>query len=131
MKEIMSLSVNRLPPSANHIWKSSGNRRFKSAEYEAFAAEIEAELFRNRKTLNKLLFNKPLAVEMRFYSPIVLKRKCQTPNRRFGDWDNRIKAFQDAVFGIIGIDDVWVMEGHVFKRQAPRNTSIIKIFEVC
>lgn len=73
-----------LPPTANHIWKSSGKRRFLSSEYRAFKGMVALIVKRERvpRFGGKRM---AVAVELCF------------PNRRRCDISNRVKALEDAL----------------------------------
>ena len=72
------------PPTVNHIWKSSGHRRYLSKEYEAFLGMVAIIVKRERVTYYG---TKRLAVAI----------KLHWPNKRRGDIDNRVKAVLDSL----------------------------------
>lgn len=89
------------PPSTNHIWKSSGKRRFLSSEYVAFKGMVDFIVKRERV---------PRIGEKRMAVAIEL---CG-PNRRKYDIDNRVKAILDALTASgVWEDDEQVDQLHV------------------
>ena len=72
------------PPTVNHIWQSSGKRRYLSKEYEAFLGMVGVIVEREKVPQ----FGKQrLSVAIRLH----------WPNKRRGDLDNRCKAILDSL----------------------------------
>lgn len=80
-----SIRINLpFPPTVNHIWKSSGHRRYLSKEYEAFLGIVGVIVGRERVPK---FGTKRLAVALELHGP----------NKRKYDIDNRVKAVLDAL----------------------------------
>ena len=95
------------PPTTNHIWKSSGKRRYLSSEYVAFKGLVDYIVKRERipKFGDKRM---AVAIEL-----------C-APNRRRVDIDNRVKAVLDAFTE----SHVWDDDSQVDQLHVKRGTIV-------
>lgn len=106
-----------MPPSTNRIWRTSGGRTYRSADYVTFLAEAQAACMVAR--LNNPT-SKPVELTMHFYMA-----------RKNGDVSNRIKALEDALKGFAFVDDLQVVALHAFRlMDAKRPRVEVEVREV-
>ena len=86
-----------MPPSTNRIWRTSGQRVYRSAEYVQFLNDVGM-------TCNIARLPAPTA------APVELRMKFYMA-RTNGDVTNRIKALEDALKGFCYVDDLQVVRG--------------------
>ena len=92
------------PPTVNHIWQSSGKRRYLSKEYEAFLGMVQVIVAR----AGIPRFDKQrLAVVIQLH----------WPNKRRGDIDNRVKAVLDSLGRCKVFDDDEQVDSLVITRE--------------
>ena len=92
------------PPTVNHIWQSSGKRRYLSKEYEAFLGMVQVIVAREKVPQ---FGKKRLAVEIGLY----------WPNKRRGDIDNRAKAVLDSLGRCKVFDDDEQVDSLMISRE--------------
>lgn len=95
------LELDMLPPSVNHLYKSTGGGRR--------ALTDEALTFRGLVAVT--LHGQPKPPEG---AELVLSVWLTYGNKRRQDADNRLKALSDALALALGYDDRRVMEWHVY-----------------
>lgn len=92
MSYLLSITLDGLPPTVNHLYRTGGRHRYKTAEgaayQEATAARMRAqwELF---PTLRR--------ARGPYLGPVALHIVMTSRTRRRWDLDNRIKAVQDCL----------------------------------
>lgn len=94
MSVLISVELEGIPPTVNHLYRSYRNRRYKTAagrEYQEHVTEILRREWKNRPPVT---------------SPVELRITFTTNDRRRWDVDNRVKALQDclSMAGIIKDD---------------------------
>jgi len=120
MKEIIKVNLLGLPPTVNHLYRTSRSGvRYKTAqgkEWQNTTAAIIAMAKTNRKP-----YSGDVALEVLF----------QTTDRRRWDLDNRVKALQDclAMAGVIE-DDRQIQRLHVERQAGPKTSTIVTVLEI-
>ena len=105
MRKLLHAIIPGLPPTVNHLYRTSGNnKRYKTREGKAWQNET-ALLFKAARR-EAAAYNGDVALDIVFH----------VADERRWDIDNRVKALQDCVemAGVIG-DDVHVEDVH-FRR---------------
>lgn len=117
-KKIITLELEGLPPTVNHMYKNSNGRRFKTKECRDYQGEISTEL--------KFLWGKPP-----YKGRVALNVKLITANRRRWDLDNRLKALQDCLqlAGVIK-DDSQIDCIFIERQYAKKNATILTLFAI-
>ncbi len=106
-----------LPPTANHIWKSSGRRRYLSSEYVAFKGLV-AYIVKRERVPNFGKARMAMAVEV-----------CARDRRRM-DISNRVKALEDALTAAgVWDDDEQIDQLHVKRGPIVKGGCAIVIVE--
>ena len=119
-KKLMTAQFNGLPPTVNHLYRTSWNgARYKTAqgrEWQNVTASIMAAVKTNRKP-----YGGDVALEIVF----------QTADRRRWDLDNRVKALQDclAMAGVIE-DDRQIQRLHVERQIGPQTATVVTVSEM-
>lgn len=110
-----------MPPSINECYAQVGSRRITSSSLKKFKGAMQRWGFIHKKYLcavrGEILESnkKKIALSFLFYFPKKkLKLKASNTPKKL-DTSNRIKPAEDAVMGLIGIDD-----RHVFKLSAEK-----------
>lgn len=120
MKEIIKVNLLGLPPTVNHLYRTSRSGvRYKTAQgrdWQNTTAAIMAMAKTNRRP-----YSGDVALEIVF----------QTADRRKWDIDNRIKALQDclAMAGVIE-DDRQIQRLHVERQIGPQTATVVTVLEL-
>lgn len=120
MKEIIKVNLLGLPPTVNHLYRTSRNGiRYKTPQgrdWQNTTAAIMAMAKINRKP-----YSGDVALEIVF----------RTADRRRWDLDNRVKALQDclAMAGVIE-DDRQIQRLHVERQAAAQTATTIVVLEL-
>ena len=120
MKEIIKVNLLGLPPTVNHLYRTSRSGvRYKTPqgrEWQALTAAIIATAKTNRKP-----YSGDVALEIVF----------RTADRRRWDMDNRIKALQDclAMAGVIE-DDRQIQRLLVERQTGPKTATVVTVKEL-
>ena len=99
---ILDLTIDGLPPTVNHLYRSHGHVRFKSAEYKHYQDIVS-------NNIRSVWSNKPS-----YILPVEFRIIFQTNDHKRWDIDNRVKALQDclSLAGVI-LDDSQIHILHV------------------
>lgn len=101
------LELDMLPPTVNHMYRSTGGgRRALTDEALTFRGLVAATLHGQPKPPEK--------------SELVLSVWLTYGNKRRQDADNRLKALSDALALALNYDDCRVMEWHVYAEAGDR-----------
>lgn len=120
MKEIIKVNLLGLPPTVNHLYRTSRNGiRYKTTqgkEWQNVTASIMAAAKANPKP-----YGGDVSLEIVF----------QTADRRRWDIDNRVKALQDclAMAGVIE-DDRQIQSLHVERQLWTQTATIVTVLEL-
>jgi Holliday junction resolvase RusA-like endonuclease len=124
-----------MPPSVNALFAGT-SRRYKSDKYKAFEWEISRWALKNgsslqllRAEIEKAIFlDREIALSMSYefyftYESILTKEN--KPKRN--DTANRIKAIEDSIAKLIGVDDKYFWSGTFNKRVGTHNQCNVSI----
>lgn len=130
MAKLLSIRLNNLPPSVNHLYKVApfrpsaaspmrvGTRVYMTAEAKTWQTYVTAQFLMNRNK-RSTPYSKPVAVKVEFI----------TPDRRRWDIDNRLKSLLDCLMKGRVIDDdsqIYRLEmQRVVKPECEKQTHII------
>lgn len=120
MRELARVELLGLPPTVNHLYRTSRNGvRYKTPqgkEWQAFTAAIMAKAKTNRAP-----YGGDVALEIVF----------RTADRRRWDLDNRVKALQDclAMAGVIE-DDRQIQRLHVERQVWTHTATVVTVWGV-
>ena len=119
MSYLLSITLDGLPPTVNHLYRSGGSarHRYKTAEGVAYQEATVEEMRRLRKASRTLgpYLTSP------YLGPVALHIIMTSRTRRRWDLDNRVKAVQDCLqmAGIIK-DDSQITELVVRREALPK-----------
>lgn len=115
-----------LPPSANALYLNiPGRGRCKSAALTKYESDVRFWCLRNQHQMNlarELTIGVGPGVFLKVSKMFFMKKKSilkkdGTPKRN--DTSNRIKALEDVLSKLLGIDDKWFWAGTYDKRPTP------------
>ena len=117
MKKIITLELEGLPPTVNHLYRTYRNRRYKTAKAQAYQERVA------RKLRSEWQYKAPCI------EPIELRITFITKDRRRWDIDNRVKALQDclSLAGIIK-DDKQVNILHVERHAGKKTATYVDVY---
>lgn len=115
MSYLLSITLDGLPPTVNHLYRTGGRHRYKTAEGAAYQEVTAAEMRAQREMLPARRCVGP------YLGPVALHIIMTSRTRRRWDLDNRVKAVQDCLqmAGIIK-DDSQITELVVRREALPR-----------
>lgn len=117
MSYLLSITLDGLPPTVNHLYRSGGSarHRYKTAEGVAYQEATAAEMRAQREMLPARRYVGP------YLGPVALHIIMTSRTRRKWDLDNRVKAVQDCLqmAGIIQ-DDSQITELVVRREELPK-----------
>lgn len=119
MNILLSLELDGLPPTVNHLYRNFRGRRYKTAsgrKYQEQVAKLLREAWNSRPP---------------YEEPVQLCIVFTTNNRRKWDMDNRVKALQDC-FSMAGIlkDDKQVEILYVERKYGAKQTTYIEVSSI-
>ncbi len=119
MSVLISLKLDGLPPTVNHMYRTSGRYRYKTAETRMYQEHVSARL--------RELWNS----QQQYTKPVELFIKFFTNNKKRWDIDNRVKALQDclSIAGVIR-DDTQIDELHVKREYSSEMGTEIILSEI-
>lgn len=132
MREFITQIILSLPPGANHLHPTNfkTKRRYTSNEYDFFKRKTEEYKKLNRLQLQPFQDDfyqnpRPLEIERIYYfSHSRIWTKLGRPKKI--DTSNFIKALDDAIADIIGLDDSYFFKGsEVKKTTTPEHERVI------
>ena len=117
MTYLLSITLDGLPPTVNHLYRTGGRHRYKTPEGVAYQEATVEEMRRLRKASRALgpYLTGP------YLGPVALHIVMTARSRRRWDLDNRVKAVQDCLqmAGIIK-DDSQITELVVRRDPMPK-----------
>ena len=115
---MFKFAIDRVPPSVNHYWIQTKNRRFISKEGKEFKKELNL--------IAKSKIKTPLKGKVGLNITVIL------PNKRRRDVDNFLKPILDGLNNAAYVDDYQVYKLSI-KKTVSRNKeakTIIEVYEV-
>lgn len=91
MSYLLSIILDGLPPTVNHLYRTGGRHRYKTAEGAAYQEATAAEMRAQREMLPARRCVGP------YLGPVALHIVMTSRTRRRWDLDNRVKAVQDCL----------------------------------
>ena len=117
MKKLISMELEGLPPTVNHLYRTYRNRRYKTAKAQAYQEAV------SEKLRHEWGYKAPCV------EPIELRITFITQDKRRWDIDNRVKALQDclSLAGIIK-DDKQVNILHVERHAGSKTATYLDVY---
>lgn len=124
-----------MPPQSNHMYATSRRgHRFASKDLCGFKEAINAIMFLKREDLedvrrklqNLLTYNSSLKIE-RFYYFLYERIYTKDGRPKKMDVSNRIKALDDGISTMIGVDDSWFFQGSEYKIASPKRHEYVDV----
>ena len=115
------MELEGLPPTVNHMYRTSGKYRYKTSEaklYQEYASAKFREVWQGKKS-----FTEPVSLSITFH----------TDNHKRWDIDNRVKALQDclSIAGVIR-DDTQIDRLYVERKYGSKTgTKVVLEESVC
>jgi Holliday junction resolvase RusA-like endonuclease len=117
-----------LPISTNKLNISRNGRLIKSPEARQFKDDCTAHLLQyHLADLGKTYQGGGVMVSYHFYTPKLYTKKGELSNNSL-DLDNYIKALQDVLFSLLGINDNQILEIQACKKFGEPRTEIVISF---
>lgn len=91
MTYLLSITLDGLPPTVNHLYRTGGRHRYKTAEGVAYQEATAAKMRAQREMLPARRCVGP------YLGPVALHIVMTSRTRRRWDLDNRVKAVQDCL----------------------------------
>ena len=91
MTYLLSITLDGLPPTVNHLYRTGGRHRYKTAEGVAYQEATAAEMRAQREALPARRCVGP------YLGPVALHIVMTSRTQRRWDLDNRVKAVQDCL----------------------------------
>ena len=115
MSYLIDVTLEGLPPTVNHLYRSANGHRYKTVEGKAYQEMTAYEMRAQRAALPAKRAQGP------YLGPVALHIIMTTRTRRRWDLDNRVKAVQDCLMmaGIIK-DDSQIDELVVRREPYPK-----------
>ena len=115
MTYLLCITLDGLPPTVNHLYRTGGRHRYKTSEGAAYQEATAAEMRAQREALPARHCRGP------YLGPVALHIVMTARSRRRWDLDNRVKAVQDCLqmAGIIK-DDSQITELIVRRDPLPK-----------
>lgn len=115
MTYLLSITLDGLPPTVNHLYRTGGRHRYKTPEGAAYQEATAAEMRAQREALPARHCRGP------YLGQVALHIVMTARSRRKWDLDNRVKAVQDCLqmAGIIK-DDSQITELVVRRDPLPK-----------
>lgn len=115
MTYLLSITLDGLPPTINHLYRTGGRHRYKTPEGAAYQEATAAEMRAQREEMPARHCRGP------YLGPVALHIVMTARSRRRWDLDNRVKAVQDCLqmAGIIK-DDSQITELIVRRDPLPK-----------
>lgn len=116
MKELLSMELEGLPPTVNHMYRNSGHIRYKTASGRKYQERVS-------KSLKEVWGDKPA-----YSFGVELRITFETSDHRRWDIDNRVKALQDCL-SLAGIlkDDKQVEILHVERKSGKGMKTYVEV----
>ena len=116
---LLSLELEGLPPTVNHLYRNFRHWRYKTAFGRKYQEEVSS-------LLHNAWCDKPPNE-----NPVELRITFTTNNRRKWDVDNRVKALQDCL-SMAGVlkDDRQVEILHVERKYGVKNATYIEVISI-
>ena len=91
MSFLLSITLDGLPPTVNHLYRTGGRHRYKTPEGVAYQEATAAEMRAQREMLPARRCVGP------YLGPVALHIVMTSRTQRRWDLDNRVKAVQDCL----------------------------------
>lgn len=116
MSELITLELEGLPPTVNHLYRNFRGRRYKTTSGRKYQERTTTKIRRAWK--NQSASKEPVELRIRFI----------TSDRRRWDIDNRVKALQDclSMAGVIE-DDRQINILHVEREYGGKMATLIEV----
>ena len=119
MRVLLSLELEGLPPTVNHLYRNFRHWRYKTASGRKYQEEVSRHLHETWKK------------QPPYEEPVELRITFTVNSRRKWDIDNRVKALQDCL-SMAGVlkDDRQVEILHVERKYGQKNATYIEVLSV-
>lgn len=119
MSVLISLEIEGLPPTVNHLYRNYRHWRYKTAAGRKYQEEVSR------------LLQKTWRPHLPYEESVELRIIFTANNRRKWDVDNRVKALQDCL-SMAGVlkDDRQVEILHVERKYGVKNITYIEVLSI-
>jgi Holliday junction resolvase RusA-like endonuclease len=130
--DIVTLSGFPMPPSVNNLYISMGRRRVKAPSYRAFERQVLQWMMLHAQELDLARKLSTMTGPQRFIhidAVFFMHRSrilCKDGRPKKNDTANRIKALDDALAQILGIDDCYFWSGS-YDKAAVDDESLVGV----